>query len=263
VKPISLPYSCGDPAVTLSGFVPGGENKPAILCLPGGGYQVCAPREGLPVAERFAEMGYAAFVLEYSTMYGSKAEPYPVPNGHVRFPEPLREVALAVKLLRERAAQYGLDPHRLALFGASAGGHLAACYACRCAEVFGDLAPAETLRPDALVLLYCASEPEYSAMMLEPMYGHDAPFSWEEKDRWAVKRLVNGSTPPTVLFHGAGDRTVAPALSISLFGALQAAGVESELHVFRGGGHAFGLGADTPAARWPELADDFLRGVWG
>ena len=260
---ISLPFSCDDPGVTLRGYLPAGGNKSAILCLPGGGYQVCAPREGLPIAERFAENGYAAFVLEYSTLYGSKAAPHARPNPHVRFPEPIRQVGLALKLLRENAAEYGIDPRRVALFGASAGGHLACCYACRCVEVCGDIAPAELLRPDALVLLYCASEPEYSTMMLPPMYGHEAPFSWEEKDRWAVKRLVSRDTPPAVLFHGAGDRTVSPGLSLTLWNALQAAGVTSELHVFRGGGHAFGLGEDTPARAWPELADGFLRGVWG
>ena len=263
MEPILLPFSCPDPTVRLLGFVPEGADKPAVLCLPGGGYQVCAPREGLPVAARFAALGYAAFVLEYSTLHGSKTSPHASPNPHVRFPEPIREVGLAMAFLREQAADLGFDPRRLALFGASAGGHLACCYACRCGEVCGDLAPAETLRPDALVLLYCAGEPEYSRMMLEPMYGHPAPYSWEETDRWAAKRLVNRDTPPAVLFHAAGDRTVSPGLSLTLFNALQAAGVESELHVFRGGGHAFGLGEDTPARGWPEIADAFLQGVWG
>ena len=69
ITPKLLDFSWEDNAVTLTAFSADGgadERKPALLVLPGGGYQVCAPAEGAPIAERFAEMGYAAFVLNYS-----------------------------------------------------------------------------------------------------------------------------------------------------------------------------------------------------
>ena len=240
------------PAVSLRGFLPEGENKSAILVLPGGGYQLCAPPEGEAVAARFAEMGYAAFALEYSVR-GEE-------NPRAVFPGPLREAALAVKYLRTHAEELGVDPGRICLFGASAGGHLAASYGCcwRDAALFGDIADAETLRPDAIVLLYCASEPSFD-MMLSSMCGHPAPFTQEEADRWIVKKRLSADFPPAVLFHSAPDPMVPVRQSLDLFAALQAQGIPSELHVFGCGEHAYGLGTGTPAEVWPALADRFLR----
>ena len=258
MKQLTLPLSFDDPAVTLSGFLPEGSGNPALLVLPGGGYMICAPSEGAPIAARFAELGYAAFVLEYSV------QPYGTLNPHAQFPAPLREVAQTVKYLRENAAAFGIDAHRISLFGASAGGHLAACYGNRWndASLFGDIAEPETLRPNALVLLYGATEFEPTGMMLPPMLGHAAPFSGEELTRWTVKLQLCDATPPTVLFHSAPDPTVPMRESLELFAALQAREIPSELHIFGCGEHAYGLGTGTAAEVWPTLADRFLRGVF-
>ena len=240
------------PAVSLRGFLPEGEKKSAILVLPGGGYQLCAYPEGEPVAARFAEMGYAAFTLEYSVCGES--------NPRAVFPGPLREVAQAVKHLRAHADEFGIDPDRIYLFGASAGGHLAAAYGSswRDAALLGDVADAETLRPNALVLLYCASEPSFD-MMLSSMCGHPAPYTQEEIGRWIIKDRLNADFPPAVLFHSAPDPMVPVQQSLDLFAALQAREIPSELHIFGCGEHAYGLGTGTPAEVWPALADRFLR----
>lgn len=258
-KKIKLDFS--DPAVTLTGFLPEGENKPAILVLPGGGYVVCAPEEGRPVAERFAAAGWAAFVLNYSTA-STGAE-------HAVFPEPLREVAQTVKHLRENAGEYGLDPGRLALFGASAGGHLAMSYAngWDTPEVYegfaGEAGGEEILRPDACALLYAASAPvEGGSRMLPILFGHEAPFSEEEIERCAVKNYVGPQTPPTVLFHSATDPMVPARWSVELFETLQGEEIPSELHVFGSGGHGYGLGTGSPAEVWPELALKFLDALF-
>ena len=257
-KIIKLDYS--DPAVTLTGFLPEGERKPAILVLPGGGYAVCAPAEGKPIAERFAEAGWAAFVLNYSTA-STGAE-------HAVFPEPLREVAQTVKHLRENAADYGLDPGRLALCGASAGGHLAMSYANgwdtpEVYEGFTEAGGAEILRPDACVLLYAASAPGADgSRMLPILFGHEAPFSEEEIERCAVKNYVGPQTPPTVLFHSATDPMVPVRCSVELFETLQSEEIPSEIHVFGSGGHGYGPGAGTPAGAWPDLALAFLDALF-
>lgn len=257
MEKLTLPLIFENPAVTLSGYVPEGAKKPALLVLPGGGYMVCAPGEGEPVAARFAEKGYAAFVLHYSVQTPGTDNPA------ARFPKLLREVAQAVKYLRENAATLGIDAERIYLFGASAGGHLAACYG-NCwndAALLGDIADAETLRPAALVLLYGATEFDRDSMMLPAMYSHAAPYSDEELTRWTVRLHLNASTPPTVLFHSAPDPTVPVQQSLNLFAALQERGIPSELHVFGCGEHAYGLGTGTPAEVWPELADRFLREI--
>lgn len=257
-KSIRLEYP--DPAVTLTAFLPEGERKGAILVLPGGGYAVCAPAEGEPVAERFAEAGWAAFVLNYSTA-STGAE-------HAVFPEPLREVALTVKHLRENAGQYGLDPGRLVLFGASAGGHLAMSYANswdtpEVFEGFTDAGGAELLRPDACVLLYAALAPEAGgSRMLPILFGHDAPFSEEELERCAVKNYVGPQTPPTVLFHSATDPMAPLRWSAELFETLQRERIPSELHVLGTGAHGYGLGAGTPEGVWPGLALAFLDALF-
>ena len=243
------------PAVTLRGHVPEGKGKGALLVLPGGGYQLCAYPEGEPVAAHFAEMGYAAFTLEYSVC--GEVNPRAV------FPGPLREAAQAVKHLRAHADELGIDPERIYLFGASAGGHLAAAYgSCwRDAALLGDIADAETLRPNALVLLYCASELDDYSMMLPSICGHAAPFTQEEIGRWIIKDRLNADFPPAVLFHSAPDPMVPVQQSLDLFAALQEKEIPGELHVFGGGEHAYGLGTGTPAEVWPELADRFLREV--
>ena len=254
MEKLTLPLHFDDPAVTLGGYVPEGIKKPALLVLPGGGYMICAPGEGDPVAAHFAQLGYAAFVLNYSVQAPGTDNPA------ARFPNPLREVAQAVKHLRENADPLGIDPQRVCLFGASAGGHLAACYG-NCwtdAALLGDIADAETLRPDALVLLYGATEFDQDSMMLPAMYGHGAPYSDEELERWTVRLHLNASTPPTLLFHSAPDPTVPVQQSLNLFSALQAREIPSELHIFGCGEHAYGLGTGTPAEVWPALADRFL-----
>ena len=252
-----LPLTFDDPAVTLFGFLPEGSGKPALLVLPGGGYMLCAPGEGEPVAAHFAGFGYAAFVLNYSVQAPG------ADNSYARFPTPLREVAQAVKYLRENAASLGIDPGRIFLFGASAGAHLAASYG-NCwdnAALLGDIADAETLRPNALALLYGATEFDQDSMMLPAMYGHAAPYSEEELARWTVRLHLGAGTPPTVLFHSAPDPTVPVQQSLNLFAALQAQGTPSELHIFGCGEHAYGLGTGTPAEVWPSLADRFLQEV--
>ena len=248
-----LKLNCADAAVRLCGYVPDGRDKPLLLVLPGGGYQVCAAAERSPVARRFAELGYAAFALDYSVR-GQE-------NPHAVFPGPLLEVAEAVKTLRENAAALGADRTRLYLFGSSAGAHLAGCFGNLWDDrgLFGGVADAETLRPTALVLLYGATEFRQEDMMLPSIYGHGAPFTDEELARWTVRSHLGPGTPPMILFHSAPDPTVPMRYSLDLFAALQAREIPSELHIFGCGEHAYGLGAGTPAEVWPELADRFLR----
>lgn len=90
-----------------------GAPRPAVVVFPGSGYLECSPREAEAVALQFNAAGYHAFVLWYS------CEPH-------LHPAPLKDAARAFSLIREKAADWSLDPNRVAALGFSAGSHLAA-----------------------------------------------------------------------------------------------------------------------------------------
>ena len=263
MEKISIRLNIEDPTVSFTGFIPEGERKPAVIALPGGGYNCCAYPEGEPIARRFADMGYAAFVLNYSTRYTSFEDIGGPVNPHTVFPEPLREVACAIRYLREHADSCGIDPAAIALIGSSAGGHLAAsyCNSWNLPEVYGGVAEPDALAPSACVLLYAAAELSQDEVLMSAIYGKSGPYTPEELSRYTARERVGKQTPPTVLFHSAADPMVPVGESLRLFEALQSAGIASELHVFGCGGHAYGLGEGAPEGAWPELADAFLRNV--
>ena len=86
--------------------------RPAILVIPGGGYSMCSDREAEPIALEFMSKGYNAFVLRYTLKQD--------------FPAPLDDAVWALKLIREKADEFHIDPTKIAAIGFSAGGHLTA-----------------------------------------------------------------------------------------------------------------------------------------
>jgi acetyl esterase/lipase len=99
---------------TLTPFIPKDKvNGSAVIVCPGGGYQHLADHEGRPVAEWLNSIGITAFVLKYRIG----------PKYH--HPAPLQDAARAVRLVRARAAEWKIDPKRIAVLGFSAGGHVA------------------------------------------------------------------------------------------------------------------------------------------
>ena len=94
-----------------------GDKKPFALILPGGGYKmVCSFAEGLPYAKALNEKGYAAFVLIYRT------------DKKAKYPAPLDDVATALKYIFDNADRLNVDVTNYAIWGSSAGGHLAGCF---------------------------------------------------------------------------------------------------------------------------------------
>ncbi len=104
------------------------QRKPAILILPGGAFLFCAPSEGEPVAMRFLEQGYQAFVLEYTTYRSNR--------NNKEFMPQLCEIAECLSIIHTRAEEWMLNPSRLCLMGFSAGANLAACYSTYWKETF-------------------------------------------------------------------------------------------------------------------------------
>ena len=190
--------------------VSSGRKRPAILILPGGGYRHTSPREAEPVALRFAAKGWAAFVLHYSC----------APSV---FPAALREAAMAMRYIRENAQAFEIDPRKVASMGFSAGGHL-----CGCLGTLFD-------RPDALGLCYpvAVSWGRTHEGRFDNLTGGDTAL----RQRLSLDRLVRPDMPPAFLWHTRNDASVPCRNSLILAQAMEEAGVDFVLHIYREGKH--------------------------
>jgi acetyl esterase/lipase len=226
----------------------------AVVVCPGGGYVVlAADHEGKQVAEWLNSLGVSAFVLQYRLG----------PRYH--HPAPLQDAQRALRMVRTRAAEWGVDPTRIGILGFSAGGHLASTAATHFDD--GDAEAADPIerassRPDFAVLCY-------PVITLAGPYAHAGSRTallGESPDPALVEALSNERqvtqrTPPTFLFHTADDASVPVENSLMFFSALRKAGVPAELHVFAHGRHGVGLAPDDPSlSQWPGLCAQWMRG---
>ncbi len=220
----------------------------AVVVCPGGGYSCRAPHEAAPIALKFNELGFHAFVLHY------RVTPY-------RYPAPQRDVFRAIKLIRSRAAEWGINAAQIAVLGFSAGGHLTASAGTLYNEVdanAGDAADAFSQRPDAIIPCYpVISFGDWGHRGSgENLLGEKLA---EIGGRFSLEARVTADTPPTFLWHTATDQAVPVRCSMEFATACWKNGVKAELHVFPEGPHGIGLAPDYPdAKRWPKLAAAFL-----
>jgi acetyl esterase/lipase len=268
-----------------------GKPRPAVIICPGGAYLSCSDREGEPVAIMFANMGYHAFVLRYSTYCqgGTKwpdfSKPLPVKE-YCRFPAAMCELGQSMLILREHAEEWHIDAGRIAVCGFSAGGHNAAMYATNwdsdlISEYFRE--GKEKFRPAAAILGYPLSDYRYMneeirkgnpgmAMVFNAsnvsLLGTDAP-SAELLDRVSPARYVSENTPPMFIWSTAEDNLVPVQHSIRMANALADKRIPFELHIFEQGAHGLSLATQASAearsqlvfdvARWTELAGRWLN----
>lgn len=210
----------------------------AIIVLPGGGYVGRAEHEGRPIAEWLNDIGLHAFVLDYRV----------APNKH---PLPLNDAKRAIRLVRSRAAEFGVDPDRIGILGFSAGGHLASTAGTHYDK--GNTESSDPLervssRPDLMVLCYPVisfSEHRHHGSLVN-LIGEDA--SQELRDLLSSELQVTEETPPTFLWHTADDGSVPVQNSLMFAQALSSNKVPYELHVYESGRHGLGLATDQPGA---------------
>ncbi len=201
---------------TLTVYPAAQPNGLAVVMCPGGGYiRLAMNHEGHDMAPWFNNLGITYAVLKYR-----------MPNGQIEVP--LSDGLRAIELLRERAAEWGINPHKIGIMGASAGGNLAT----QVATHFSSAAD----RPDFQVLFYAVtrvgSRPD---AMLGP---NPSP---ERIARYTTVEQVNASTPPAFIMCSADDTSVPPVNSIEYFQALRAKGVGATLHIYPSGGHGWGF----------------------
>lgn len=194
----------------------------AIIVAPGGSHRFLAiQHEGHAVGRWFAAHGIATFILKYRLAFDEAGNsPYRIEVHE------LADAQRAVQLVRARATEWRVDPARIGLMGFSAGGEVALLGSTHPDPQSKDTADAIgrfSAHPDFQVLIYPGFNPEIR---------------------------VPRTTPPTFLLCAYDDF---PADTLpALFTKLKAAGVSTELHIYRRGGHGFGLSdGDMPVASWP------------
>lgn len=239
--------------LSLDIYLPDGAGPhPAVLLVHGGAWHTGDKRRLASLARFLAERGYTGFSIDYRL-----APTY-------QFPAPLEDLRCAVKWIRAHAADYGVDPDRIAALGTSAGAHLAALLGTAPEEVGACGDPAISSRVRAVIALFgpmdllsAVGTPAERAVegFLGASAG-DAPDLWREAPpiTWA-----SPADPPFLLIHGRDDRVVPYEESVRMANALRRAGVEVELLVIPGAGHGFINRPETPAARMAVAAIlDFL-----
>lgn len=223
--------------------------RAAVIVCPGGGYTHRAEHEGAPFARLFAEHGIVGIVCHYRT--------YP----HL-FPAPMADAARAVRVTRQLADRFGIDPTRVGIMGFSAGGHLA-CTTSTQPDLHhdpqDDLIGRYSARPDRVILGYpvVSMSSEFHSGSAQNLLGPDAP---EALRRQMSNELhVTEDNPPAFLFHTADDPSVPVSNSIRFASACHEKGVPVELHVYETGRHGVGLATDMPRLRsWTTLLMDWL-----
>ena len=234
------------PTVTV--FQPAGDNRTgaAILICPGGGYWNLAwDLEGDEVAAWLNTMGVTGILLKYRVpRRPGQPEPLPAPG-------PLMDAQRAVRLVRSRAAEWGIDPNRIGIMGFSAGGHLAVATAThfdRPAYEPIDEIDKLSCRPDFAVAVY----PGY---LIEQQ-----PAGVEiNKQLLAPYIRIPAETPPVFLVHASNDPVAGAENSAVMYLALKRANVSTELHIYSEGGHGFGVRKSTlPCSTWTDRCVDWL-----
>jgi len=212
----------------------------AVVVFPGGGYNVLAiDLEGSEVCEWLASRGITGVLLKYRV-------PCAVTGPHRDCPTALQDAQRAMSLVRSRAAEWHIDPHKIGVLGSSAGGHMVASISTHEKRIYPpvDAADRESWRPDFAVALY----PGHLATRKERILNSDI--------------RVTAQTPPTFLVQAQDDPIDPVENSIVYHAALQEAGVRAELHVFEKGRHGFGLRrTELPITRWPELMEAWLHTI--
>ena len=237
----------------------GRDIRPAMLVLPGGGYHFCSAREAEPIALDWFGRGYDAFVLNYTVI--SESIPAPL------YLKPLCDAAAAMSLIRKNAAEWQIDPHRIAAVGFSAGGHLCASLAVHWED---DRLSAPDARPDAVILSYPVVSPRAAAgtgdvYVAEKLTANEP--EWLEY--FAIEEQVRADMPPAFLWTTFEDATVCPRHSLRLALAMQENGIPCELHMYDHGPHGLSLAAaetgfaDTQIATWTELSARWLNRLFG
>ncbi len=230
-------------------------NGTAVIICPGGGYWGLAiEHEGADVAKWLNSLGVTAFVLKYRLPDDAIMEDKSI--------GPMQDGQKAIRLVRRRADEWGIDPDRIGIMGFSAGGHLAATLSTRYDETVYPPIDATSARPDFSLLVYpvisMQSGITHEGSRWNLLGEQQTP---ERLTLYSNELQVDADTPPAFLVHSMDDGTVPAQNSIAYAQALAAVKTPSELHLYQSGGHGYGLGRsnDNTESTWPAACRKWLE----
>lgn len=230
----------------------GKANGTAVIYAAGGGYvRVAAGVNGGEVTRWLNSLGITVFMLKYR---------------HVEYgqPAPLQDAVRAVRILRSRAAEFGIQPDKIGLLGGSAGAHLTAS-----ASTMFDAPEAKTGaaldkvsgRPDFAVLIFpviTMQDGAVNAGSRKALLG-DNPTA-EMKHRWSPDEQVTKDTSPTFLIHSSEDSTAVVENSLLYYAAMRKAKAPIEMHLYPKGPHGSGMDPRLgPTSEWPKHCELWMR----
>ena len=236
-------------------------NGAAVVICPGGGYgNLATDHEGKQVAEYFVKLGVHAFVLQNRIV--QKDRPGPLLTA------PMLDVNRAIRVVRSKAKDLGIDIKKVGLMGFSAGGHLASTggthFDSGLSKDRADDIDTFGCRPDFLVLCYPVITMEAGVThggTRTNLLGNDA--DPKLVDYFSNEKHVTKETPPTFIFHTDEDTAVLPQNAIRFYTALKNAKVPAELHIYEKGPHGVGINPKTNSDgtnAWKDRLTDWLKG---
>ena len=208
----------------------------AMIVAPGGGHRFLSiDTEGTNVAEWLSSIGVAAFVLKYR-LAREEGSPYKIET------HPYADAQRAIRTIRARAIEWGVNPAKVGIMGFSAGGEVAVLASTKYdagSASASDPVERQGSRPDFQVLIYPGIRAETIT--------------------------VTKDTPPTFMLAADNDKGPSTAIP-SLYLALKNAGVHTELHIYNSGGHGFGLRNPDPRpnviySTWALRLQDWMADV--
>lgn len=222
----------------------------AVVVFPGGGYWSLADHEGTTYARFFQQHGIAAFVVKYRL----------TSNGY-HHPAMLQDAARAVRLVRSRAADFNIDPHRVLVIGSSAGGHLVSTLITHFDSpllTHADAIDQQSARPDGAILCYAVITmgENTHAGSRENLLGKTP--SPELIESLSNEKQVTPQTPPCFVWHTLEDQVVKVENALAFAQALRNNGVRFDLHIYEKGPHGIGLQDTPPFAHAHPWSRDLL-----
>ncbi len=229
-------------------------NGTSVIICPGGGYSILAiGHEGFQIAEEFNKKGITAFVLKYRLPFDEIMVDKTI--------GPLQDAQQAIKMVRENASNWNLDPAKIGIMGFSAGGHLASTLSTHFTKSEIDNPANVSLRPDFSILGY----PVITMGVFthngskENLLGNNP--TEDQVKAYSNELQVTRDTPPTFLFLANDDAVVPSENSADYMIALKRANVPVEAHFYKAGGHGFGLKNQTTKENWFLNMIDWMQSI--